>query len=281
MLSYRHSFHAGNHADVLKHIVLMLILENLKLKDKGFYYLDTHAGVGRYQLSSDEAEKTGEYKEGIGRLWERTDLPEEINRYVDLIKHLNFGAKTLRYYAGSPLIAAQLLRPQDRALLTELHPRDFPLLRNNFKEFKNVSVKCDNGFQQLKATLPPKERRGLVLIDPPYELKEDYDLVVKAAEEGYKRFATGTYAIWYPVVLRQQTKRIFKGLQASGIRKILKIELAVRPDSDQRGMTASGMAVINPPWTLENQMKAMLPYLVKTLVPEGTGSWTVEWITPE
>ena len=281
MLSYRHSFHAGNHADVLKHIVLMLILENLKLKDKGFYYLDTHAGVGRYQLSSDEAEKTGEYKEGIGRLWERTDLPEEISRYVDLIKHLNFGAKTLRYYAGSPLIAAQLLRPQDRALLTELHPRDFPLLRNNFKEFKNVSVKCDNGFQQLKATLPPKERRGLVLIDPPYELKEDYDLVVKAAEEGYKRFATGTYAIWYPVVLRQQTKRIFKGLQASGIRKILKIELAVRPDSDQRGMTASGMAIINPPWTLENQMKAILPYLVKTLVPEGTGSWTVEWITPE
>lgn len=281
MLSYRHSFHAGNHADVLKHIVLMLILENLKLKDKGFYYLDTHAGVGRYQLSSDEAEKTGEYKEGIGRLWERTDLPEEISRYVDLIKHLNFGAKTLRYYAGSPLIAAQLLRPQDRALLTELHPRDFPLLRNNFKEFKNISVKCDNGFQQLKATLPPKERRGLVLIDPPYELKEDYDLVVKVAEEGYKRFATGTYAIWYPVVLRQQTKRIFKGLQASGIRKILKIELAVRPDSDQRGMTASGMAVINPPWTLENQMKAILPYLVKTLVPEGTGSWTVEWITPE
>lgn len=281
MLSYRHSFHAGNHADVLKHIVLMLILENLKLKDKGFYYLDTHAGVGHYQLSSDEAEKTGEYKEGIGRLWERTDLPQEISRYVDLIKNLNFGTKALRYYAGSPLIAAQLLRPQDRALLTELHPRDFPLLRNNFKEFKNVSVKCDNGFQQLKATLPPKERRGLVLIDPPYELKEDYDLVVKAAEEGYKRFATGTYAIWYPVVLRQQTKRIFKGLQASGIRKILKIELAVRPDSDQRGMTASGMAVINPPWTLENQMKAMLPYLVKTLVPEGTGSWTVEWITPE
>ena len=281
MLSYRHSFHAGNHADVLKHIVLMLILENLKLKDKGFYYLDTHAGVGRYQLSSDEAEKTGEYKEGIGRLWERTDLPQEISHYVDLIKNLNFGAKALRYYAGSPLIAAQLLRPQDRALLTELHPRDFPLLRNNFKEFKNVSVKCDNGFQQLKDTLPPKERGGLVLIDPPYELKEDYDLVVKAAEEGYKRFATGTYAIWYPVVLRQQTKRIFKGLQASGIRKILKIELAVRPDSDQRGMTASGMAVINPPWTLENQMKAILPYLVKTLVPEGTGSWTVEWITPE
>lgn len=281
MFSYRHSFHAGNHADVLKHIVLMLILENLKLKEKGFYYLDTHSGVGSYRLSSDEAEKTGEYKEGIGRLWEQTDLPEEISRYVNLIKSLNHGGKALRYYAGSPMIAAQLLRPQDRALFTELHPSDYPLLRNNFKEFKNITVKRDDGFQQVKATLPPKERRGLVLIDPPYELKEDYDLVVKAIEEGYKRFATGTYSIWYPVVLRQQTKRIFKGLEASGIRKILKIELAVRPDSDQRGMTASGMIVINPPWTLENQMKAILPYLVKTLVLEGTGNWTVEWITPE
>ena len=281
MLSYRHSFHAGNQADVLKHIVLMLILENLKLKEKGFFYLDTHSGVGRYRLSSNESEKTAEYKEGIERLWEQTDLPEDVARYVKMIKKLNYGGKELRYYAGSPLIATELLRPQDRALLTELHPSDYPILRNNFSDYKNVTVKCDNGFQQVKATLPPKERRGLVLIDPPYELKEDYDLVVKAIEEGYKRFATGTYAIWYPVVLRQQTKRIFKGLEATGIRKILKIELAVRPDSDQRGMTASGMVVINPPWTLETQMKEILPYLTKTLVPEGTGSWTVEWITLE
>ena len=281
MLSYRHSFHAGNHADVLKHIVLMLILENLKLKEKGFFYLDTHSGVGRYRLSSNESEKTGEYKEGIGRLWDQTDLPEDVARYVKMIKRLNYGGKELRYYAGSPLIAAELLRPQDRALLTELHPSDYPMLRNNFSDYKNVTVKCDNGFQQVKAALPPKKRRGLVLIDPPYELKEDYDLVVKAIEEGYKRFATGTYAICYPVVLRQQTKRIFKGLEATGIRKILKIELSVRPDSDQRGMTASGMVVINPPWTLEAQMKEILPYLTKTLVPEGTGSCTVEWITPE
>ena len=281
MLSYRHSFHAGNYADVLKHIVLMLILENLKLKEKGFFYLDTHSGVGRYRLSSNESEKTGEYKEGIGRLWDQTNLPEDVARYVKMIKKLNYGGKELRYYAGSPLIAAELLRPQDRALLVELHPSDYPILRKNFSDYKNVTVKCDNGFQQVKATLPPKERRGLVLIDPPYELKEDYDLVVKAIEEGYKRFATGTYAIWYPVVLRQQTKRIFKGLEATGIRKILKIELSVRPDSDQRGMTASGMVVINPHWTLETQMKEILPYLTKTLVPEGTGSWTVDWITPE
>ncbi|HED4470269.1 TPA: 23S rRNA (adenine(2030)-N(6))-methyltransferase RlmJ [Pasteurella multocida] len=281
MLSYRHSFHAGNHADVLKHLVLMLIIENLQQKEKGFYYLDTHAGVGRYRLFSEEAEKTAEFEQGIARLWQLDDLPEEVARYIKLIKQVNYGGKALRYYAGSPLIVAKMLRPQDRALLTELHPSDFPLLRNNFKEFDNVTTKRDNGFQQLKATLPPKERRGLVLIDPPYELKEDYDLVVNAIEEGYKRFATGIYAIWYPVVLRQQTKRILKGLEKTGIRKILQIELAVRPDSDQRGMTASGMIVINPPWTLTQQMQNILPYLTDVLVPEGTGSWTVKWITPE
>lgn len=279
MLSYRHSFHAGNHADVLKHIVLTLILDALKQKEKGFFYLDTHAGVGRYSLLSAESEKTGEYSEGIARLWERDDLPKEILLYLNELKKINKGK--LRFYAGSPLLAVQQLRPQDRALLTELHPNDFPLLRNEFAKIANVQTKRENGFQQLKSALPPKEKRGLILIDPPYELKEDYELVVNAIVEGYKRFATGIYAIWYPVVLRQHTKRIIKGLQATGIRKILQIELAVRPDSDQRGMTASGMIVINPPWQLESQMKNILPYLTKVLVPEGTGNWTVSWITPE
>ncbi|MDO4626320.1 MAG: 23S rRNA (adenine(2030)-N(6))-methyltransferase RlmJ [Pasteurellaceae bacterium] len=281
MLSYRHSFHAGNHADVLKHIVLMLILESLKQKEKGFYYLDTHSGVGRYRLFSEEAEKTAEFEEGIARLWQQANLHPDLQRYVDLIKNLNYGGKALRYYAGSPLIAAQLLRPQDRALFTELHPSDYPLLRNNFKDYANISTKRDDGFQQVKATLPPKERRGLVLIDPPYELKEDYDLVVKAIEEGYKRFATGIYAIWYPVVWRQNIKRMIRQLEQTGIRKILQIELSVRPDSDQRGMTASGMIVINPPWQLASQMRELLPQLQQLLVPEGTGSWQVNWITPE
>lgn len=279
MLSYRHSFHAGNHADVVKHIVLTLILTALKQKEKGFFYLDTHSGVGRYSLLSAEAEKTGEYIEGIARLWDRDDLPEEVALYINELKKINKGK--LRFYAGSPLLAVQQLRPQDRALLTELHPNDFPLLRQEFAKLPNVVTKRENGFQQLKAALPPKEKRGLVLIDPSYELKEDYELVVQAIIEGYKRFATGVYAIWYPVVLRQHTKRIVKGLEATGIRKILQIELAVRPDSDQRGMTASGMIVINPPWQLESQMKKILPYLTDVLVPEGTGSWNVSWITPE
>ena len=281
MLSYRHSFHAGNHADVVKHIVLMLIIESLQKKEKGFYYLDTHAGVGHYKLESFEANKTGEYLEGIARLWDRDDLPAEVARYVKMIKKLNNNKSQLRYYAGSPLIATNMLRPQDRALLTELHPSDFPLLRKNFSDFKNVTTKRDNGFQQLKSTLPPKERRGLVLIDPPYELKEDYQLVVQALMEGYKRFATGTYAIWYPVVLRQQIKQMIRNLESTGIRNILQIELAVKPDADNRGMTASGMIVINPPWKLASQMKQILPYLNKVLTPEGTGSNTVHWITPE
>lgn len=279
MLSYRHSFHAGNHADVLKHTVLTLILKSLKQKEKGFFYLDTHSGAGRYSLLSKEAEKTGEFIEGIARLWERDDLPQGVADYVAEVKKINRGK--LRYYTGSPLLAVQQLRSQDRALLTELHPSDYPLLRQEFARNRIVTTKRDNGFQQLKATLPPKERRGLVLIDPPYELKEDYELVVRAIIEGYKRFATGCYAIWYPVVLRQHVKKMVRGLEETGIRKILQIELAVRPDSDQRGMTASGMIVINPPWQLEKQMKEILPYLTKVLVPEGTGSWNVSWITPE
>lgn len=281
MLSYRHSFHAGNHADVLKHIVLMLILDNLKQKEKGFYYLDTHAGVGLYRLLSAEAQKNAEFETGIGKLWNQKDLPEIVEQYVKIIKKLNHNKPQLREYAGSPYIATTLLREQDRALLMELHPADYPLLRQNFRQFKNVTAKRDDGFHQLKATLPPKERRGLVLMDPPYELKEDYHRVIEALVEGYKRFATGTYAIWYPVVRRSYIKKMVKELEATGIRKILQIELAVRPDSDQKGMTASGMIVVNPNWQLESQMKQILPYLNKTLTPEGTGSWSVHWITPE
>jgi len=171
MLSYRHSFHAGNHADVLKHIVQLLILQSLKQKEKGFLYLDTHSGTGRYSLFSAESEKTSEYLEGVARLWERDDLPEEVALYIDELKKINRGGK-LKYYAGSPLLAVNQLRPQDRAILTELHPNDFPLLRQEFAKIENVQTKRENGFQQLKSALPPKERRGFVLIDPPYDLSE-------------------------------------------------------------------------------------------------------------
>lgn len=280
MLSYRHSFHAGNHADVLKHIVQTLIIESLKEKEKPFLYLDTHAGAGRYQLTNAHATRTGEYLEGIARLWQQEEVPAPILPYLEAVGELNPTGE-LRYYPGSPLLAAKLLRAQDTLVLTELHPTDFPLLRTEFSRDDRVRVSREDGFGQLKSKLPPASRRGFALIDPPYELKQDYSAVVKGIVDGHKRFATGTYAIWYPVVHRQQIKRMLKELEATGIRKILQIELAVKPDSDQLGMTASGMIVINPPWKLESQMKSILPWLHNILVPEGIGHTLVEWVVPE
>ncbi|RYC38110.1 23S rRNA (adenine(2030)-N(6))-methyltransferase RlmJ [Pectobacterium zantedeschiae] len=280
MLSYRHSFHAGNHADVLKHTVQSLIITALKEKEKPFLYLDTHAGAGRYQLSGEHAERTGEYLDGIAKIWQRDDIPAELEPYMQAVHTYNHNGQ-LRYYPGSPLIARQLLREQDKLHLTELHPSDFPLLRNEFQKDSRTKVLRDDGYQQLKSQLPPLSRRGFVLIDPPYELKTDYQAVVKGIQEGHKRFATGVFALWYPVVLRQNIKRMLKELEATGIRNILQIELAVLPDSDRYGMTASGMIVINPPWKLAAQMKSVLPWLHNVLVPEGTGHTLVEQIVPE
>ncbi|PWC10843.1 23S rRNA (adenine(2030)-N(6))-methyltransferase RlmJ [Brenneria roseae subsp. americana] len=280
MLSYRHSFHAGNHADVLKHTVQSLIISALKEKEKPFLYLDTHAGAGRYQLSGEHAERTGEYLEGIAKIWQRDDIPAELEPYMQAVRTYNHNGQ-LRYYPGSPLIARQLLREQDKIHLTELHPSDFPLLRNEFQKDARSKVRREDGYQQLKSQLPPLSRRGFVLIDPPYELKTDYQAVVKGIQDGHKRFATGVFALWYPVVLRQQIKRLLKELEATGIRNILQIELAVLPDSDRHGMTASGMIVINPPWKLAAQMKSVLPWLHSVLVPAGTGHTLVEQIVPE
>ncbi|GKX59426.1 23S rRNA (adenine(2030)-N(6))-methyltransferase RlmJ [Leminorella grimontii] len=280
MLSYRHSFHAGNHADVVKHTVQSLIIESLKEKEKPFLYLDTHSGAGRYYLGSEHAEKTGEYLAGIARVWQRDDVPSELEPYLSAIGAYNKSGN-LKYYPGSPLIARHLLREQDKLHLTELHPTDFPLLRQEFAKDSRATTVRGNGYQQLKAQLPPSSRRGFVLIDPPYEMKTDYQAVVDGIQEGYKRFATGVYALWYPVVLRQQVKRMIQALKDTGIRNILQIELAVQPDSDRRGMTASGMIVINPPWKLEKQMSVALPWLHRVLVPESIGHTSLNWITPE
>ncbi|WP_026878108.1 23S rRNA (adenine(2030)-N(6))-methyltransferase RlmJ [Ignatzschineria larvae DSM 13226] len=280
MLSYRHSFHAGNHADVLKHTVQSLIIESLTEKEKAFLYLDTHSGAGRYQLTSAESEKTGEYLEGIARIWATSERPEILAPYLDVVKKLNSDGE-LRYYPGSPLLAKALLRSQDQLIMTELHPSDYPRLVEEFARDRRAEVLKEDGFQQLKSKLPPTSRRGFVLIDPPYELKTDYEAVVSGIVEGYKRFATGIYAIWYPVVSRTQINNMVEALRETGIRKILQIELGVQPDSEERGMTASGMIVINPPWKLEAQIQAIMPWLYQTLVPDNQGHTLIEWITPE
>ncbi|RAL30606.1 23S rRNA (adenine(2030)-N(6))-methyltransferase RlmJ [Vibrio cholerae] len=279
MLSYRHSFHAGNHADVLKHIVQSLILNSLQQKEKPFVYHDTHSGVGRYDLTHEWSEKTGEYKQGIARVWQQDNIPVELDSYLDAIRQLNQG-KTLRYYPGSPRVARAHLREQDRMVLTELHPSDYPLLEQEFHRDRQVSIYKEDGFARLKASLPPQERRGLVLIDPPYELAKEYRDVVRAIAQSYKRWATGIYAIWYPVVNRCDIDDMLEGLQGLEIRKILQIELGVAPDTNERGMTASGMIVINPPWTLESQMQTILPFLKQAIAP-ATGHYKVEWVVPE
>jgi len=279
LLSYRHSFHAGNHADVVKHIVQSLILESLKNKEKPFVYHDTHSGVGRYDLTHEWSEKTSEYKQGIARVWQQSESPEELSEYLSAVQQLNTGSE-LRYYPGSPRIARAQLRDQDRMVLTELHPSDYPLLEQEFHRDRQVKIHKDDGFKVLKASLPPKERRGLVLIDPPYELAKEYRDVVRAIAQSHKRWATGIYAIWYPVVNRCDIDDMLDGLKSLGIRKILQIELGVAPDSNERGMTASGMIVINPPWKLEKQMEQVLPYLKQKIAP-ATGHYTLEWLVPE
>lgn len=279
MLSYRHNFHAGNHADVLKHIVQSLILDSLKNKEKPFVYHDTHSGVGRYDLTHEWAEKTGEYKQGIDRVWQQSEYPSGIQSYLDSVRKLNEDS-TLRYYPGSPRVARAQIRSQDRMILTELHPSDFPLLEQEFHRDRQVKIYHEDGFKRLKASLPPKERRGLVLIDPPYELAKEYRDVVTAIAQSHKRWATGIYAIWYPVVNRCDIDDMLEGLQSLGIPKILQIELGVSADSNERGMTASGMIIINPPWTLEKQINEILPFLEQAIAPV-TGHYKVEWVVPE
>ena len=280
MLSYRHSYHAGNHADVLKHIVLTLSINALKEKEKPFLYLDTHSGAGRYLLKSEHSEKTGEYLSGINLLWQQPNIPELLNTYLSVIKRYNPFSE-LKYYPGSPLIAKQLLRQQDKLNLTELHPTDYPLLRQEFSKDKRAKVLREDGFAQLKSKLPHEFRRGIILIDPSYEIKEDYQIIPEALFEAYKRFATGVYLIWYPVVSRTQTQKMIDSIIQLGIRRISQFELAIKPDNNQKGMTASGMLVINPPWKLHEQMQTILPWLKNTLDVEKTGSFIAQELVSE
>ncbi|MWN32248.1 MULTISPECIES: 23S rRNA (adenine(2030)-N(6))-methyltransferase RlmJ [unclassified Gilliamella] len=280
MLSYRHSYHAGNHADVLKHIVLTLCIESLKEKEKPFLYLDTHSGAGRYLLKSEHSEKTGEYLSGINLLWQQSNIPELINTYISILKRYN-PFDELKYYPGSPLIAKQLLRKQDKINLTELHPTDYALLKQEFSKDKRTKVLREDGFVQLKSKLPPQSRRGIVLIDPSYEIKDDYQKIPVALLEAYKRFATGVYLIWYPVVSRTQTQKMIDNIVNSGIKRVSQFELAIKPDNNQKGMTASGMIVINPPWKLHEQMRTILPWLKTILDIEKTGNYIIRELVPE
>ncbi|HHT00167.1 MAG TPA: 23S rRNA (adenine(2030)-N(6))-methyltransferase RlmJ [Thiomicrospira sp.] len=269
MLSYLHSYHAGNFADVLKHTVLVHTLEYLMRKPAPIFYLDTHSGPGGFELNSKEAQKNCEYQNGIGKLWDENNLSASITKYVNCVKAFNQdnqnGLGELKFYPGSPWFASHLLREHDRLSLCELHPREQQTLSNNFKRDRRVNIFNKDGFQTAIGAMPPKERRGLVLIDPPYEVKSDYQRVVEVLIECHKRFATGIYAVWYPVVQRKQIDNMLKSIKQSGIKNIQVFELGLEADTQQRGMTSSGMVMINPPWTLMTEMKESLPYLANKL----------------
>lgn len=271
MLSYLHAFHAGNHGDILKHAVLAVVLDYLIGKDKPLLFVDTHAGAGRYDLHRERSAQLREYATGIGRLWVRPGTaPAALQPYLGAVRALNPDG-TLHHYPGSPWLATALLRAQDRVRLYELHPGEYAQLRALFARRRNVRVEQTDGLRALRAVLPPPERRGVVLVDPSYEVKTDYRAVVTALVEAHRRFATGIYLLWYPVVRRAWIRRLEQDFVASGIRDILLAELCVAADAPQAGMTGSGMLVINPPWPLADTLRTLLPYLQEILAGPGGG----------
>jgi 23S rRNA (adenine2030-N6)-methyltransferase len=292
MFSYRHAFHAGNHADVLKHFVLVQLLQYMNQKDTAYSYIDTHAGAGVYALDGNFASKNAEYETGIGPLWERTDLPPALAEYVDLIKAMNPSGK-MRYYPGSPYCADQVAREQDRLRLYELHPADSKILTDNFRKLdehkaaqgirsavrgKRVLVTRGDGFHELKGLLPPPSRRGVVLCDPPYEDKQDYRKVVDMLNDATKRFPAGTYAVWYPILQRIEARNFAERMKHIKGTEWLNVTLTIRtPGPDGfGGLHSSGMFIVNPPFTLEATLKEVLPYLVEVLGEDAGAGFVLE-----
>lgn len=279
MLSYRHGFHAGNPADVLKHAVFVFVLGHLQRKAGPLLILDTHAGAGLYDLASAEAAKTGEFRDGIARLAAGAgEVPDLLGTYLALVKARN-PRGPLAVYPGSPALALTMKRPQDRLAFYELHPADHQRLADLAGRVRGVSIERTDGFKGLTARVPPDGRRGLVLIDPSYEIKTDYDKVVAALAKAWRRFATGVYILWYPVIERSRIDGLLAAVTAAGIRKVYRIELGMAPDAPGYGMTASGVLVVNPPFTLPGAAGAALPWLAERLGAHGPA--VAEWLVPE
>ena len=280
MLSYRHAFHAGNFADVLKHSVLTLVLEYMTRKDKGFYYIDSHSGAGMYQLADEYAQKTGEYKDGIAKLIKQQDLPEALEPYIDLVKDINSEEDELSLYPGSPGIARQFTRRQDSAHLFELHPADIEHLQAYSQRWNKSHVKQSDGYQGVLGLVPPPNRRGVVLIDPPYEIKEDYLKATRTIVNAYKKFATGTYILWYPVVKRELVEQMQSAFTKSELRNVVQVEYCQKADTTEYGMTGTGLFIVNPPWQLSQQLAEILPYL-KTKLGDNETSYTLKQLIAE
>jgi len=281
MLGYRHAFHAGNHADVLKHVVLVQLLDYMAARGKPYWYVDTHCGAGAYRLDDGPAARLGEYRDGIGRLWECDDLPPALGRYVELVRELN-PDDTLRRYPGSAWFAAAMVTPESRLWLYELHPTDFAALETRFAGDRDrVRTHQEDGFAALRGLLPPAPRRALVLMDPSYEIADDYSRVAEALGDSLRRFATGTYALWYPMLRRREADRLPRQLASLDLRAWLHVRLSVRrrPIHDG-GLYGSGMFIVNPPYTLPGILEDALPVLANRLAQDDSAGFTLDFEIP-
>lgn len=282
-MNYRHIFHAGNFADVLKHAVLARLIVYMQQKDKAFRLLDTHAGIGLYDLSSVEAQKTGEWRDGIGRLLEAelsAPAASFLAPYLGAVRELNPDGG-LTYYPGSPKLARMLLRPWDRLSAMELHPDDARALARLFEGDYQVRVTELDGWLSLGAHLPPKEKRGIVLVDPPFEIENEFERLVDGLQRAYRRFATGTYCLWYPIKKGVPAASFHEALKALEIPKMLCVEMTVKSDREATGLTGSGLIIVNPPYTLKEELHAALPDMRRILAQDRYASHRAFWLRGE
>jgi len=270
MLAYRHQFHAGNFADVFKHALLVRLLLALRRKDKPFVYLDTHAGAGRCDLEHPWAQKNAEFRDGIARIFDRDDIPQLAAPYLKAVRAENIDGR-LRYYPGSPRIARRFLRPGDRAVLSELNKKDCAELERLFARDRQVTVRLMDGYQSLKAHLPPKERRGLVLVDSSFDRANEFARLAEALQTAHQRWATGVYALWFPLMEPAAMQSFQHRIVASGIRRILWLDLRLRPGYEAGKLGGCGMVVVNPPYGFAAEAPPLLEWLARALAPTGKG----------
>ncbi|MCC7017285.1 MAG: 23S rRNA (adenine(2030)-N(6))-methyltransferase RlmJ [Rhodospirillales bacterium] len=275
-MNYRHAFHAGNFADVFKHAAFALILEYLKRKPAPFAVVDTHAGLGRYDLAAAEAERTGEWREGIGRVLESGSVFPGLSSLLKAVAAVNAGKKPTaasppRWYPGSPRIARALLRKNDRLWCAELHPDDSRVLARECRGDPLVQVRHMDGYEAIRAWLPPSMRRGVVLVDPPFESRDEFRFLLKGLKDGHRRFATGIFVLWYPIKDRAPVEAFHKALAASGIRRILAAELLLRLPDDSERLQGCGLIVVNPPWRLDRDLAELTAGLAGVLGGDSGG----------
>lgn len=280
MLAYRHQFHAGNFADVFKHALLAQLVLALQRKAKPFLYLDTHAGIAHYDLMHEWAQKKAEYKDGIALVWERDDVPSALAPYLDAVRAENKDGG-LRYYPGSPRIVRRLLRAGDRMVLTELNAKDCNALATLYLRDRQVKVQLQDGYQALKAFLPPPERRGLVLIDSSFDRAQEFKRLTDGFAEAHRKFATGLYALWYPLMEPAAMNAFERRVIATGIHRILQLEISVHPENWTLSLRGCGLLVVNPPFGFEGAARELLAWLAPVLARGGAPPAQVKWLVAE